>query len=853
VTGIRRLAPALLSLGVASALCGCVASPSPPAPVVRRPAVAVAADRPAAAVEALLAGWVERGAFPGGVAAFGRRGGPTYVVPVGRLGREEGSPRVAAGTLYDLASLTKVLAATAMAMVLVDEGRLELDRPVRDLVPAFAGPGKDEVTVWHLLTHSSGLPAGAPLYRELRGREAFVEAIAGMELEYEPGSRSVYSDLGFILLGAALERAAGEPLESFVRRRVFAPLGMDGTTFLPGPELLPRIAPTEDDPWRGRVVRGEVHDENAWAMGGVAPHAGLFATAGDVARFARMALGGGELDGRRIVSPETLERFTRRAGIPNSDRAIGWDTKSAVGSSAGELFSPRSYGHLGFTGTSMWIDPEREVFAILLTNRVHPTRENAMIREVRPAFADAVAWALSEPADDAPASPERADTPSSRAASGARTERVASPPVVVGLERVARGEVAALAGKRLGLLVHRASVTAAGEHAVDVLRRRGLAVVRLFSPEHGLRGEAAAGEPVAGGVDGASGLPLVSLYGAKTAPSPADLAGLDALVVDLQDAGVRFYTYAGTMLLALEAAAEAGVEVVVLDRPNPLGGERLAGPAAAPRAEVPASLVNTVPGPLVHGLTLGEIARLAAADLPRPLRLTVVPMEGWERWMTWADTGRPWVPPSPNLRSAEAALAYPGTALLEATNVSEGRGTESPFLLLGAPWLDPDRLLGIAVPGFALEPAAFTPRGSVAAPRPKHAGVPCRGVRVRVTDPAAAEPYRLGLELLARLDADPDFEWLDDGRALTRLLGTPRVVAGLRAGTPVEGLLAADRLDHARWRRDRRPALLYPPGAGSAAAQGARRGHRQLAAQPAAKVSAEPASANQGHARLVAK
>lgn len=391
--GSRSRAIARPLLAAALLLCGCVAA-APPAPAPRVGVGSAVDAGPQAAVRDLLESWVERGAFPGAVAAFGRRDGPTHVVPAGRLSWAPGSPPAGADTLYDLASLTKVLATTAMAMVLVDEGRLALDAPVGDLVPAFAGPGKDDVTVWHLLTHSSGLPAGAPLYRELRGGDAFVEAIAEMELEYAPGSRSVYSDLGFVLLGAALERAAGEPLESFVRRRVFAPLGMDDTTFRPGPELLPRIAPTEEDPWRGRLVRGEVHDENAWAMGGVAPHAGLFGTASDVGRFARLALGGGELDGRRLVSAETLARFTERAGIPGSDRAVGWDTKSAVGSSAGELFSPRSYGHLGFTGTSLWIDPERGIYAVLLTNRVHPTRDNALIRDVRPAFADAVVRAL---------------------------------------------------------------------------------------------------------------------------------------------------------------------------------------------------------------------------------------------------------------------------------------------------------------------------------------------------------------------------------------------------------------------------------------------------------------------------
>jgi len=741
-------------------------------------------------VDRVLEDFREHGAFPGGVLAVGYRGALVHLHPFGRLTYEADAPPVTAGTLYDLASLTKVVATTTMAMILVDEGRLDLDQRVQELVPGFRGPGKEAVTVRHLLTHSSGLPAIVPLYQEVQGWEAFRERIEALDLDYPTGSRSVYSDPGIILLGEILEQAAGQPLEAFVRERIFAPLGMRDTLFQPPAELRPRIAPTEFDPWRGRLIQGEVHDENAFAMGGVAPHAGLFGTAGDLARCAQMLLNGGVLDGQRIVSRETVDLFTRRAGIPGSDRALGWDTKSAEGSSAGTLFSPRSFGHTGFTGTSIWIDPDRELYVILLTNRVHPTRENNLIREVRPAVADAVVRAL---------------TPGPSPASG-RGEQ--SKGVRVGLERVAAGETEALEGKRLGLIVHGASVTAEGRHAVEVLRERRLNVVRLFSPEHGLRGQAAAGEGVESDRDPVSGLPVVSLYGEQRQPTAADLAGLDALVFDLQDAGVRFYTYVSTLILALQAAADAGIDFVVLDRPNPLGGERIEGPVSAPRDIVPASFLNLAPGPLVHGLTLGEMATYVNAHLQRPARLTVVPMKGWTRRMTWVDTGRPWVPPSPNLRSAKAALAYPGTALLEATNISEGRGTESPFLLLGAPWLE---IPGIEdVPGFHFEPARFTPRISPAAPEPKYEDEECRGLRVSVTDPARAEPYRLGISLLAFLSRQRGFEWRDDGDALARLLGTPRPFQALFVGKTVEEILAADAENHAAWRRERRPALLYP-------------------------------------------
>lgn len=379
----------------------------------RRKAVIAAGFRPEGldAVARLLDKSVADGAFPGGVIAVGHEGKLAMLHPFGHLSYDRNAPRVAVDTIYDLASLTKVIATTTMAMILVDQGRLDLDATVVSYLPRFAdvpganapgqGMGKDKVTVRQLLTHSAGLAASAPLYKEIKGKQAYLERIESMPLAYAPGTETRYSDLGVILLGEILERVAGVPLDVFVRDQVFEPLGMRETRFfpqLPAPDLLARIAPTEQDPWRGRIVRGEVHDENAYALGGVAPHAGLFSTAGDLARFAQMLLYGGVFEGRRIVSRETVESFTRRADlVPDSSRALGWDTKSPTGSSAGHLFSARAYGHTGFTGTSIWIDPERDLFVILLTNRVHPTRENNQIRAVRPAVADAVVEALATP------------------------------------------------------------------------------------------------------------------------------------------------------------------------------------------------------------------------------------------------------------------------------------------------------------------------------------------------------------------------------------------------------------------------------------------------------------------------
>jgi len=350
-----------------------------------------------AEVDRVIDGFLAQKAFPGGVVAVGKDGALVHLRAFGRLSYDPDAAAAVPDTIYDLASLTKVIVTTTLTMTLVEEGRLDLSKPVSAFLPAFSGGDKDQVTVWHLLTHSSGVDWWAPLYQQAQTRAEYLKLIYAKDLVYPPGTKSVYSDLGILLLGEILERVSGEPLERLAQKRLFGPLGWKDTGYRPVSALLPRIAPTEKDAWRGRVVRGEVHDENAAGLGGIAPHAGLFGTAPELARFAQMLLWGGVYGHHRFVSRELIERFTRRAGVPESTRAIGWDTPSETGSSAGMLFSRASFGHTGFTGTSMWMDPERKLFVILLTNRVHPTRENNLIREVRPAVADAVVRALERP------------------------------------------------------------------------------------------------------------------------------------------------------------------------------------------------------------------------------------------------------------------------------------------------------------------------------------------------------------------------------------------------------------------------------------------------------------------------
>ena len=345
-------------------------------------------------------------AFPGAIAVVGNRDSVLAEYGAGSLDWAP-SPRPDDSTLWDMASLTKVVGLTTAMMQLSEAGKVDLDAPVQRYVKEFQGPNKERVTLRHLLTHSSGLPAWRPLYKETDSPAAARALAVATALDTLPGIRMVYSDLGAIILGIIVERVSGEPLDAYLARHVFGPLRMTSTTYRPGRDLLPRIAPTEYDPWRQRHIRGEVHDENAYALGGVSGHAGLFSTGHDVARFCRMYLNGGMLDGARIVSGKTIRRFTTVQDSMLSNRALGWETPNGT-NSAGHLFTRPAFGHTGFTGTSIWVDPSRDLFVILLTNRVNPTRQNLRIGAVRTALADVVVRVLDRAVAPSPSpSPPR--------------------------------------------------------------------------------------------------------------------------------------------------------------------------------------------------------------------------------------------------------------------------------------------------------------------------------------------------------------------------------------------------------------------------------------------------------------
>ncbi len=740
--------------------------PLPQAPAGPVPPVVRISLADEAAIDGAVHDALAHGAAPGCVVVLGRGDGVVFRRAYGLRALEPARERMAADTIFNLASLSKAVSTTTAVMWLVEHGRVELDAPASRYVPELRGGGRERITVRHLLTHTAGLPPVDPLRDYGDDRAANLTRILHTPLDAPPGARSRYSDLSFIILGALVERVAGERLDAFAREHVFAPLGMRDTRYTPPASLRPRIAPTERAERRGGIiVRGEVHDPRAWRLGGVAGNAGLFASADDLSRFARMLLNGGALDGTRVLAADTVEVMTARQ--PGVGRALGWDMDHAS-------LSRRAFGHGGFTGTSLWIDPDRDLFVLLLSNRVHPDGHGSvqpLVRELGRIAAEAV--------------PRAAPKPDVR--------------VLNGIDVLRRDGYLALEGARVVLLTHDAARARDGMRTLDLLAAApNVTLVRVLGPEHGISGGHEG--TVADGLDPASGVPVASLFGPTRTPTDAMLEGADTLVVDLADAGVRFYTYASTMRRAMEAAAAHGMRVVVLDRPDPLGGGPPRGPVSEPAL---ASFVNHHPLPDVHGMTLGELALFLDGERRIGADPVLVPLEGWRRDMLFPDTGLRWVPPSPNLRTVEEAELYPALGLLEGTNVSVGRGTDAPFERIGAPWMDPDALLAELGPleGVRVEPARFTPRAS------RYRGRACRGLRFTLEDARRFRPVHLALALARALRHVHPEQW--DAEAMLPLLGDRAIHRALLDGADVDALERMMQPALARFGERRRTYLRY--------------------------------------------
>lgn len=687
--------------------------------------------------------------IPGGVLLVVHDGHVVYRKAFGWRSLEPEREPMTADTIFDLASLTKCIATATSVMRLVQEGRVRLNDPVSAYLPEFAQNGKRDITVRELLTHYSGLAPDLDLKTVWQGRSTAFKMAMEQTPENPPGSRFVYSDINFIVLGFLVESVTGVALNDYAAENVFAPLGMGHTRFLPPADWKPRLAPTEYDE-NGAMLRGVVHDPTARRMGGVAGHAGLFSTADDLAIFAQEML-----HGSRVLNRATIEKMTTPQQPANaaSLRGLGWDIDSPYASNRGELLPVGSFGHTGFTGTSIWMDPVTDTCIILLTNAVHP-RGGKSVVSLRSRVATAVVDGLElSPSERERMRLVRITGYNESLMAGRRLDHrkgeVKSGIDVLEEHGFKELHPDAAHPLRVGLVTNQTGVDAHNQRTADVIAHaHGLELAAIFSPEHGFEGKLDTTN-VENTRDAATGATVYSVYGATDAqrrPDAATLAGLDVIVFDIADVGVRFYTYETTLGYFLEAAAKAGKPLVVLDRPNPVTGAFVQGPVADAGRE---SFVSYGQTPVRHGMTMAELARMFNAERSINAQLTVVPMEGWQRGDWFDSTGMVWVNSSPNMRNLTEAMLYPGIGLIEATNVSVGRGTDTPFEVVGAPWVNAAELARYLnareIGGVRFVPVRFTPASS------EYAGQACGGVNLVVTDRNALDAPELGAEVASAL------------------------------------------------------------------------------------------------------
>ena len=872
-------------------------------------------------VDTLLNEAIAAHKLPGAVVLIGHNGKVVYEHAYGnrKLAAEPGvdgkpSPAEAmtTDTLFDMASLTKVLVTTTAILQLYEQGKLSLDAPVARYLPEFAQNGKDKITIRQLLTHYSGLPEDIPLKDDWGlaapdKAEGIHRAMAAVPYG-PPGVLFKYSDINFITLGALVEKLSGQPLQVYARESIFSPLSMAATTYhdfnstcgpsirvgaatSPGPTpvgyirfacprdtwspgaSIPNTAPTAHDdegsiasnPDFDHLLRGTVHDPTTRRMGGVAGHAGVFSTAEDASRFCAALLekllrntGPFPLKQSTLqmaTSPQAPATAVTTATIFTPDgqtttgvaeRGLGWDLNSAFSRPRGTIFPIAtkqhlgSFGHTGFTGTSLWLDPVSDTYVILLSNAIHP-RGAAPISALRGQVATAAARALQVESASESQTPL---APPSAVGGAAPLKTLTGIDVLEATDFAALKALAAQHGNhlKLGLLTNQAGLDAHGRRTIDILASAspGITLTTIFTPEHGLLAQQDA-EHLTGEQDPTTHIPVISVYGPKPAdkhPKQADLKPLDALVVDLQDAGVRFWTYEAVLGYFLEATAKAHIPIIVLDRPNPIGGGAPQGPLSDVGLE---SYTAFMPLPVRHGLTFGELARYFNAfatavqlrpellnanplDIgpPVPERtppatlpglhadLTVIPMQHWQRGEYFADTGLTWTPPSPNLRTLAATILYPALGLTEQTNISVGRGTARPFEDIGAPWIDAQVLSAYLkrrdFPGVHITRTTLT-----IAETPEHYpghGQTIPGIHFEVTDRKSFDSPAFGVELLSALETlFPAQFHLDGAKTLLANAETLTLIKQRRDPNYIAGKWLGQL---AVFAQQSEPLLLYP-------------------------------------------
>jgi uncharacterized protein YbbC (DUF1343 family)/CubicO group peptidase (beta-lactamase class C family) len=768
--------------------------------------------------------------LPGAVVLVARNGGVVWRNAYGSRALEPAREAMTTDTIFDLASLTKIVATATSIMILVERGKVRLSDPLSNYIPEIKGEGRERITLELLLTHRAGYAPDFDLKDRWSGYDQAIKRLIQEPLRSPPGARFVYSDINYIALGEVVHRVSGLTLDEFARKNIFLPLGMRDTGFRPPANLRSRIAPTEQR--RGQLsylgdqpqdsesdadkwLRGEVHDPTSYRMGGVAGHAGLFSTADDLAIYCQMILNGGEYKGVRILAPLTVAEMTRPRLVTENGwtRGLGWDINSSFSTNRGDLFPLGSFGHTGFTGTSFWIDPASKMFVVFLSNRVHPDGKGD-VAALRGRVASIAAGAVTDVVVAGRARQELSQyyqemTNDSARFTASREQALAlaaginSPatPVLTGIDVLVRDNFKQLAGLRIGLVTNQTGRDRSGHSTIDVLYKApNVKLVALFSPEHGIRG--LADEKVSDSKDEQTGLPIYSLYGETRRPKPEQLKDLDALVFDIQDIGTRFYTYMSTLGYVMEEAPKAKLPVFVLDRPNPIGGLEVEGPIADADK---LSMIAYHRIPVRHGMTIGELAKLFNEERKLGCDLRVIEMTGWRRAMWLDETNLLWVNPSPNMRSLNEATLYPGIGLLETTNVSVGRGTDTPFEVVGAPWIDGQQLASYLnsqrIVGVRFVPLRFTPTTSV------FKGEECSGVNIIVTDRDRFRPVTSGLEIAVALHKLYPSQWKID--SYLRLLVNADSLERLKRGESAGDIVRSWRNSLEEFRKVRARALIY--------------------------------------------
>ncbi len=703
-------------------------------------------------------------------------------------------------TIFDLASLTKVVATTTAIMQLAEAGELSVEDKVAKFWPEFKANGKEGITIRQLLTHYSGMRPDLDLGSDWSGYDTALSMIAAEKPVFPPGTHFVYSDIDFEILGELVQRISGQPLDVYCAEHIFKPLRIKDTGFKPSPALLRRIAPTQY--LNGKMLKGEVHDPTAYSMGGVAGHAGLFTTASDLSIFAQMLLNGGIIKGVRILGPVTVEKMT----TPQSPldmiplRGFGWDIGSPFASNRDELLPIGSYSHTGFTGTGIWIDPISRTYVIILTNQVHPygkgnagpLREqiiSLITQELGPISAGQVLARRPSLADCY----EQMKNSQAREASDGKLQ--------TGIDVLVAENFSPLSGLRIGLITNHSGIDSVGRSTLELLHRApGVKLTAIFSPEHGLAGEE--DDIVFSSTEPTTGLPVYSLYSYTKRPTEKMLDGLDALVFDIQDVGVRFYTYITTMGYAMEAAAKRGIPFYVLDRPNPINGSVVQGPVMDRDFK---SFTGYFPLPIRYGMTVGELAEMFNTENNIGAKLHVIKMSNYKRTYWYDETGLKWVNPSPSLHNLTQAILYPGVGIVEGSNVSVGRGTDTPFELLGALWINA-RELAVYLNSRKFQvvqfmPLDFTPGYSL------FKNQLCHGVRIILLDRNALDSSALGIEIASALYRlyPSDFQ-IDK---ILDLIGSHQVLKAIKDGQDPNSIVLQWQVQLEVFRKLRSKYLLY--------------------------------------------